>query len=327
MIDTESKSAEAMATPQKKEKKPRHILRWVFIGIILLIVLWIGSTALGIYSFKWDNNFINISAATLHLPAASAEGEFISYKEYHAQYKTLKHYYDQQASMDLPLVEIPEGKSIQEVALDRLIKSKLTEIEAGKRGITVTQEDIDNEFNQFILPESGGIEEIEKSLNDLYLWTVDDFKQNIVREFLLRDKLFEVIIQDADFDAEKRQKAEDVLARVLKGDVSFEELAKQYSEDPTTASSGGDLGFFKADEMTKPFAEAVAGLKVGEVSGVVRTQFGFHIIKLDQKVDGADGLPESADYSARHILILGTTLDEVLDDIVGKANIEKFIHF
>ena len=63
----------------------------------------------------------------------------------------------------------------------------------------------------------------------------------------------------------------------------FSALAKQYSEDPGSAPNGGDLNYFQKGQMVGPFDQAVFSLKVGEVSGVVETQFGFHIIKVTDK--------------------------------------------
>jgi peptidyl-prolyl cis-trans isomerase D len=84
---------------------------------------------------------------------------------------------------------------------------------------------------------------------------------------------------DADKLAAKA-KAEQVLQQVKQSPDKFAELAKQHSQDPGSAASGGDLGQFGPGMMVKPFDEAVFKLKIGEISGLVQTDFGFHIIKL-----------------------------------------------
>lgn len=71
--------------------------------------------------------------------------------------------------------------------------------------------------------------------------------------------------------------AQEVLAKIKNGE-SFAKLAEQYSLDGSR-KRGGDLGFFGRGEMVKPFEEAAFKLNKGDFSGVVKTQFGYHIIK------------------------------------------------
>ena len=66
----------------------------------------------------------------------------------------------------------------------------------------------------------------------------------------------------------------------IKQGVSFAKLAEDNSADKASAVKGGDLGYFKRGEMVRPFDQAVFNMKVGQVTGPVRTQFGYHIIKL-----------------------------------------------
>ena len=84
---------------------------------------------------------------------------------------------------------------------------------------------------------------------------------------------------DADKQAAKA-KAETVLQQVKQAPAKFAALAKQYSQDPGSAANGGDLGMFGRGAMVKPFEDSVFSLKVGEVSDLVQTDFGYHIIKL-----------------------------------------------
>lgn len=80
-----------------------------------------------------------------------------------------------------------------------------------------------------------------------------------------------------------RQKAEDVLAQLKKG-VDFADLARKYSDDPASRAKGGDLGYFSRQDMELAFVEAAFALKEpGEISEVVETSFGYHIIQLLEK--------------------------------------------
>lgn len=84
---------------------------------------------------------------------------------------------------------------------------------------------------------------------------------------------------DAD-KAKAKAKAESILAQLKKAPGDFEKLAKQNSDDPGSADKGGDLGFFGRGAMVKPFDDAAFGLKEGQLSGIVQSDFGYHIIKV-----------------------------------------------
>lgn len=93
-------------------------------------------------------------------------------------------------------------------------------------------------------------------------------------------------------DREKaRAKADALLADVRKDPKNFAQLARKNSDDPGSAANGGDLDFFAKGAMVKSFEDAVFGLKKGEISAVVESEFGFHIIMLtDIKVPAAPSL-------------------------------------
>ena len=92
-----------------------------------------------------------------------------------------------------------------------------------------------------------------------------------------------ILIAAGTSDKEKiaaKAKAADVLAQLRKAPKSFETLAIKYSQDPSGAK-GGDLGTFGRGAMVKPFEDAVFGMKVGQISDLVESEFGYHIIRLD----------------------------------------------
>lgn len=96
-----------------------------------------------------------------------------------------------------------------------------------------------------------------------------------------------------------RAKIDDILRRARAGE-DFAKLADEFTEDPSGKGRGGDLGWFGRKMMVKPFEDAAFALKIGEVSGVVESPFGFHVIKLEERRLTDGGVEE---IHARHILI------------------------
>ena len=90
-----------------------------------------------------------------------------------------------------------------------------------------------------------------------------------------------LFLAGGDTDPEKaRAKAEEVLKAVQQSPDRFAELARQHSQDPGSAEKGGDLGFFARGAMVKPFEDTAFKLRENEISALVQSEFGFHIIKL-----------------------------------------------
>ena len=135
-----------------------------------------------------------------------------------------------------------------------------------------------------------------KEIKDYYEYNIDTFLQP--KQVKVRHILFK-LAQDATEAEEKKvkERARTVLKKARQS-KDFSALAREYSEGPTK-SEGGDLGYFSAGKMVKPFEDAAFKLKKGEISDLVRTPFGYHIIRVED------------------IKEAGTrTLDEVRDQIV-----------
>jgi len=111
-----------------------------------------------------------------------------------------------------------------------------------------------------------------------------------------------------------RKKAEDILAQVRRDPGRFAEIAKRDSDDKASGANGGDLGFFGRGAMVKPFEEAAYKMKVGEISGLVESNFGFHIIKLTEVRKGDAG----EERRASHILINSPEGAKSFDEAKGE---------
>jgi peptidyl-prolyl cis-trans isomerase D len=125
------------------------------------------------------------------------------------------------------------------------------------------------------------------------------YAENASRYTVAEERRARHILITADKDAapdvkqKAKAKAEALLAEVRKAPASFAEVAKKNSQDPGSAAKGGDLDFFGRGAMVKPFEDTVFAMKPGEISNVVETDFGYHVIQLDA-VRGGDKKPFEA---------------------------------
>lgn len=159
--------------------------------------------------------------------------------------------------------------------------------------------------NNFRLPERARVEYLVLSLDELAVQqdVIDDeiaqYYDEHQNEFGRPEErqashiLFEVSITASDEEKEAvRSNAEDVLDQLKQDPDRFAELAEQYSDDPGSASQGGDLGFFGRGAMVKEFEDEIFQMQLEEIRGLVETNFGFHIIQLSAIKDA-----ETADFS------------------------------
>jgi peptidyl-prolyl cis-trans isomerase D len=146
---------------------------------------------------------------------------------------------------------------------------------------------------QFQSIESADIEYLVLDLDALkkdVKFSEDDlrsyYKSNEARYTVAEERRASHILIKADQSAsaqdkaKAKSKAEELLAQLRKAPASFADVARAQSQDPGSAAQGGDLNFFSRGGMVKPFDDAVFAMKAGEISNVVETEFGYHIITL-----------------------------------------------
>ncbi len=204
-------------------------------------------------------------------------------------------------------------------AAGTLIIEHLLSEKARQNGIEITEEQAEEKIKEMAVQQGLSLEDFKELIKG-YGQSFDQVKQRI-RKGLAYEKILEaqwagkIDVNDADakkyYDenierfktpaqtrashiliktepadsndvkAQKRARAEDLLGQVRDG-ADFAELARNNSACPS-AAKGGDLGFFGRGQMVPAFEQVVLGLETGQVSGVVETRFGYHIIKLSER--------------------------------------------
>jgi len=120
-----------------------------------------------------------------------------------------------------------------------------------------------------------------ESINDFYQKNQDKFQQG---PRVRASHILIAIPQNADAAAKQQAKTKaETILKDLKAGKDFAAAAKENSQDPGSAVNGGDLGYFEQGQMVPPFEQAAFALKPGEMSELVETQFGYHIIKVADK--------------------------------------------
>lgn len=233
---------------------------------------------------------------------AIVNGEEISIEEYNKNFKILEYTYTSTYGEEIWTEEY-KGRPLKEVIieelLNNLIKEKLIANEVVKEGITVDGEKVDSFYADFI----EGVE-ADENLNAFYTENEisDEFIKEQIKMQLLVDEYYklvqdeiaedEVALEDIyeNFKLEvsarhilltSKEVAQAALSRVNKGEEDFGAIAEEISEDPESAANGGDLGYFARGTMTPEFETAAFSLEKGEISGLVETGYGFHIIKVE----------------------------------------------
>lgn len=205
------------------------------------------------------------------------------------------------SSLDQPTIV-----SFKKNILNQLIDYELLYQQAQKEKVKISSDEINLEIDK-IKDNFSSPEEFDGALKANNL-TLAQIKENIKRQLMINkileetkgqvsitdDKLLEYYNenQESFFEPEQvharhilvktEEEANILLLQLKEGLTDFSELAKEKSTD-SSASSGGDLGFFARGQMVKEFEDAAFSLEPGEISGVIQTQFGYHIIKCEEK--------------------------------------------
>jgi foldase protein PrsA len=211
------------------------------------------------------------------------------------------------------------GKAV----LNEMITKEVIEQEAAKQNVTVTDEETNAQLQKMMTAYGG-----EAAFNQALAssgYVIEDVKNDLIVSLKIKKVMAPGITiteeetkqyfdeNKAAFEQEEEVKASHILvaseeiANEVKNKLAsgedFAELAKTYSTDTSNKDMGGALGFFGRGRMVKEFENAAFSLKAGEVSGPVKTEFGYHIIRVDEKIEAAAADYEKSKAEVEDILL------------------------
>lgn len=156
-------------------------------------------------------------------------------------------------------------------------------------------EDYNNYLEQTETTEEFLLEDLAKDImiNNFVMSKIDSLNPNDNElKTIFDDKKMNTQVRASHILVDTEDEAIDIIERITNGE-DFGELALELSTDPGTAANGGDLDYFNYSQMVQTFSDAAYALEIGEVSGPVQSEFGYHIIKLTDKVVDEDITVES----------------------------------
>lgn len=249
-------------------------------------------------------------------------------------------------------VEITKDEFVQRLislngkpVLEQMINEMLIEQRAEDQKVKVEPEEIDvkideikerfpseEAFVQQLAASGMTIEELRQQFESQILMEKLILKEAIVTEKEIKDYFEE---NKDRFDKSEQIRASHILVSTeeeaneilsqLRAGADFATLAKEKSIDPATKDTGGDLGFFSRGKMTPAFEEAAFALGVGEISEVVKTPYGYHIIQLEEKKPAYKATLELAREEIKETLAqqkVWTKRSTFLEDLKEEAKIE-----
>ncbi len=297
-------------------KKPRAKRSWgKLIGVIVAVVViaivaFVVIFGLGLYKKRWDREFassptVNTILKVIPYPLMTVDSQTVTMGRFHQHVEAMKNFFTSQLKTDF---STDEGKAmldeIEANVKEKLQKEALIASLCQQMGVTVTDSDVEAEFQNYVKQMGGKESDAIDAFNQQFGWgDKATIKELAIKPYVESKKLQEKVQNSDEYKAFARQRAEDVLKQVKENPDKFADLAQQYSDDAQSASTGGELGYFPRGTMIPAFEDAAFALQPGEISGLVETDYGYHIIRVNAKENKPNDSGETVEQvDASHIL-------------------------
>ncbi len=300
----------AIATPTElpnpehhnlKQLPPPHVrwIRRVVIWGVGAIVVIVAVFAVGYLRFSWQRPALLFPARVLPYPVAIAGGAWISYYDYQQDIPNVSSYLERNYPPDAF-----EGQNLdrdtytRKLILNKVIGESILARLGESKKIVITTEDIEKTYNDYV-QQSGEPDKVPETIKALYGWTVEQFKEKLIRPQVIQDKLVEA------YYGEVRSTLEGLRTQ-LNADVSkFADLAKEKSDDVSTSGKGGALTLTSKtlkEAYGEEAASVIEALAVNTVSSILETSRGLELIVVEKK-EAAAKKDDGQNYTMRRIVL------------------------
>jgi hypothetical protein len=271
----------------KKIRPQTLILAFVIIFATLFLLVGYLLCVFPLVGKMSENTFLKKAIAYAPYPAAIIGYDYVSVSKVFNRLESVRKFYENQDFSALGLrvdFSTKEGQKRLKIKereiLNKLIEDSIIEKEAKKRGVVVSEGMVDQAVDRK-LKEYGTGDDLERNLDKLYGWDLNDFKKNVVKPDLVKEKLT-LKIRESDPAFKKAEEKIESAKKELSAGGNFSETAKKYSEGDS-AALGGDLGWFNLSQMVPEVAISIITMEKGETSGAIQSSIGYHIIKLEDR--------------------------------------------
>ncbi|MBU1165019.1 peptidylprolyl isomerase [Patescibacteria group bacterium] len=305
--------------PMKLLPKPKskHLIINIIVTILILAAIVFG------YFYFFKNGQLQTLTSKVTDTAITINDTKISRTQYDDEFNTLNYFYTGQRATNPQLPEI-SPTDIQDLVIERFIKNEILLSLEKQYGFEITQADIDEEFNRLV-EISGSLEQVQKTLQELYQWQPEDFKANILRYSLIEMKLNELLLADQNnIDKAKNdaEKAKDLIDNEI---ITFNDLATPEIQTQNELSNVifENLGLFPRGVMVTEFEDVAFKTEIGEISDPVQTVFGFHLIRVDDQELNDEN--EVEQVMASHALFKFSDVIDLLNAEREKVEVKVYI--
>lgn len=278
--------------------------------------------------------------------AATVNGKPITIEDYEREYKMQAQQAMAQYGEDFLMQKSPDGKQtmgeiMRQNTLDNLVRFEIYKQDAEEKGIKITDKDVDAEYKKMV-DMYGGEEKLQDALKENNL-TADQMREYMKTNLLMQqyqEKMLKELepteeelkkyyeghkdefkTAEASHILVKTKEEAEAIKKELDGGADFAKLAKEKSLDTGSAQNGGSLGQFSPGQMVKEFDEKVFSMKPGEISDPVKTQFGFHIIKLEKISNDFKGAKDAVKEA-----VIQEKFKEYNDKLEKKAKVKRTVN-
>lgn len=268
----------------------QKILIWFFL-LVLFFAAGSSVLALGIYEFGWSGPWM----AYIPLPAALVDGRFITQRDVFRRVGAYQTLTGEQADNQ------------RKTVVEKLTEEKIIADLAKKRGITVNDQEAEQYYSSLLNRFGIKSEDASNEIRQKFGWSPEEFRRYLVIPDLLETKLKILFMAAAEDGSVFRQMR--LIENRIGAGLDFIEAVKLYSEDEESRYIGGETGYRRLNEIEPWILDEVRALKNGEVSDIIVSSNGYHVMQMVAR----EGSGDDEQVLLRQIFIKGPSFEEYLE--------------